>query len=325
MHSSLSKHIAIITPALSDAKNGNWETARRWHLFLSALYEVTVARDFVLNTSTDSNATSPDLLIGLHARRSHAAIKAYSQLNKPIVVVLTGTDLYGDTYEHPQVRESLELATQIVTLQGEALAMLPEQFRAKARVIFQSAPSIEKAVVQKATFDIAFIAHLRKEKDPITVLAAFKQFIAPNARLLHVGRLDDYSDEFTAAAQKDDRIKLLGAMEHSDARAVLAQSSVMVLASQMEGGANVIIEAITSGVAVIASRISGNIGMLGANYPGYFSYGNTDELLGLLNRCEAEPQFMALLNQHCQAIAAQFAPLEEERRVQALIAGILIC
>ena len=321
---SFSQRIAIITPALSDAKNGNWETARRWHLFLSKHYQVTVTREFVLDTSIESSDLSTDLLIGLHARRSHSAIKTFAQLGRPIVVVLTGTDLYGDTPSHPQVQESLELATQIVTLQADALELLPTAFRAKARVIFQSAASVTPINKNLKTFDICFIAHRRKEKDPSTVLSAFKQFDSLRARLVHVGRLDDYEQEFNAAAKLDDRISLLGAMTNDEARAVLARGSVMVLASKMEGGANVIIEAVTSGVVVIASRISGNIGMLGADYPGYFSYGNVGELLALLTRCEQDVGFMNLLQTHCENMASQFAPAQEEQRVQALAASLLL-
>ena len=42
----------------------------------------------------------------------------------------------------------------------------------------------------------------------------------------------------------------------------------------MEGGAHVILEAVQSGTAVLASRIDGNVGMLGPAHEGYFEVGD---------------------------------------------------
>jgi glycosyltransferase involved in cell wall biosynthesis len=61
------------------------------------------------------------------------------------------------------------------------------------------------------------------------------------------------------------------------------------------GGANVLSEAITASVPILASRIDGNVGILGANYPGYFDVGDTAELTGLLRRAESSPRYLAEL------------------------------
>ena len=67
----------------------------------------------------------------------------------------------------------------------------------------------------------------------------------------------------------------------------------MVLSSRSEGGANVISEAIVAGVPILASRMDGNVGLLGADYPGYFPVGDTQALARLLWRIEADAPFVA--------------------------------
>ena len=87
----------------------------------------------------------------------------------------------------------------------------------------------------------------------------------------------------------------------------------------MEGGAQVIIEAIQSGTPVLASRISGNVGMLGKDYAGYFELGSAAELAALVRRCAAEPDFLALLQRQCQQRAPLFQPEHERRLVINLV------
>jgi glycosyltransferase involved in cell wall biosynthesis len=73
----------------------------------------------------------------------------------------------------------------------------------------------------------------------------------------------------------------------------------------------VISEAIVAGLPVIASRIAGNVGLLGENYPGYFSTGDTQELAGLMARAESDSKFLAELKLHCERLAPLFSPERE--------------
>jgi glycosyltransferase involved in cell wall biosynthesis len=93
----------------------------------------------------------------------------------------------------------------------------------------------------------------------------------------------------------------------------------MVISSVMEGGANVIVEAVTCGVPVIASRISGNVGMLGAGYAGYFAVGNDEELARLLDRVGRDRDFLARLTAQCAARAPLFEPARERADVNRLV------
>lgn len=65
----------------------------------------------------------------------------------------------------------------------------------------------------------------------------------------------------------------------------------MVISSRLEGGANTVSEAVACGVPVLASRVDGNVGLLGENYPGYFPYGDTVALANLLLHAERDKKF----------------------------------
>jgi putative glycosyltransferase (TIGR04348 family) len=312
--------VAIITPALASAKNGNWQTARRWSEFIDTRYatKVSMSIDTLLN-----EGQSPNALIALHARRSAADVRSFAATGKPIAVVLTGTDLYGDTPNHPEVNESLTLADVIVVLQDEALKLLPPQFKEKTQVIYQSAPQHSNGPCREHTFDIAFVGHLRAEKDPNTVLNAFQSLRDDTLRLIHIGRLDGYADLFSKAADSDQRIELKGALDHQDSLAQLSRCRLMVISSRMEGGANVIIEAVNSQVPVLASHISGNVGMLGEDYRGYFTLGNAQELANLIQRCKDDLSFANTLKIHGQHRASRFLPQTEKDAVLKLTESLI--
>ena len=86
-----------------------------------------------------------------------------------------------------------------------------------------------------------------------------------------------------------------------------------MLSSRLEGGANVLSEAIVTSVPVIASRIPGTVGILGASYPGYFTVGDTRELTRLLIRAETEPDFLALLRSQGDSLVKLFDPAREQK------------
>jgi glycosyltransferase involved in cell wall biosynthesis len=87
----------------------------------------------------------------------------------------------------------------------------------------------------------------------------------------------------------------------------------------MEGGANVLSEAIVAGVPVLASRIPGNMGLLGGHYSGYFPVGDTRALARLLYRAEKDTSYYQKLESWC----AQRKPLFDPGREEAAWAGLL--
>jgi putative glycosyltransferase (TIGR04348 family) len=317
------KRILIVSPAAARDNNGNWQTASRWARFLRGRHAVAVAGDWSAGDAV------PDLLIALHARRSAPALAAFKSAHpaRPALLVLTGTDLYRDIEHAPEARASLDAADALVVLQEAGPARLAPQLRAKARVIYQSAPSLRPAPPAPASrhVDICMVGHLRPEKDPLTFMRAATLVLEPRLRLLHIGAALDPGLEQAARATEAacPRYRWLGPMPHGQARQRLKRCRAMVIASSMEGGANVIIEAVTSGVPVLASRIDGNVGMLGQEYAGYFPLGDAVALARLIDRCARDADFDALLRRQCAARALLFAPHAEQAAVADLVDNLL--
>jgi putative glycosyltransferase (TIGR04348 family) len=331
-------HIWIVSPATAAANNGNWQTAWRWARFLRSRYRVTLAGSWPPSddasqasdgaaTTAPVTAAAPALLIALHARRSAASLAAFSQAfpERPGVLLLTGTDLYRDIRDDAAAQASLARAAALVVLQPDGLAELPAALRAKARVIYQSAPSLKPDRAPKRHLDVCMIGHLRAEKDPVTFMRAAALVTAPALRLIHIGgALDDKLGAQAEATQAaTPRYRWLGPLPHAAARQRLKRSHLMVIASLMEGGANVIIEALTCGVPVLASDIGGNRGMLGDDYAGYFPVGDAAALAHLIERSALDPAWHALLRAQCAARAQLFAPAAEQAALLELVDNLL--
>jgi putative glycosyltransferase (TIGR04348 family) len=267
------------------------------------------------------------LLIALHARLSAASLAAFTQAHpgRPSLLVLTGTDLYRDIREDAAAQDSLARATALVVLQPQGLDELPPMVRAKAGVIYQSAPTLRPARARAGAGDVAMIGHLREEKDPLAFMRASRLVTAPGVRLLHVGgALDPALGQAARATQLEERrYRWLGALPHMAARRRLARCRAMAICSRMEGGANVIIEAITSGVPVLASSIKGNRGMLGEDYAGLFPLGDAAALARLVDRSIMDVAFYQRLRGQCAARAALFAPAAEQAALLGLVDNLL--
>jgi putative glycosyltransferase (TIGR04348 family) len=305
--------VVLITPALAALKNGNWQTARRWSGFLARHAQVQVA--------TVWDGAPADLMIALHARRSAASIHAFAAKGRSCVVVLTGTDLYRDIRFDKDAQASLEVARRLVVLQSAGVTMLDERLREKTEVIYQSAATLKPKAARRSSFDLLLVGHLRAEKDPMTALRALARLDDPRLRLLHVGdaKDDTIRAQFMLAAARDARVLTLGALSHTATRQLISRGRVLLLPSIMEGGANVIIEAVTSGTPVLASRISGSIGMLGDDYPGYFPVGDDAALAALIERCRDDTAFLYSLQAACIRRAYLFTPATESAAVRKLL------
>ena len=308
------KKVLIVSPATRAQNNGNWHTASRWAACLAGVAEVKIAPEWHAGLDT------PDLLIALHARRSASSVAAFHATGKPVVLVLTGTDIYRDILDDASAQRSLELATRIVVLQDHALGALAPAFRSKAGVIYQSAPVLAPAAARKRRIHpIVMAGHLRDEKDPLTFIRSAALVRAPSARLVHIGGSLSAPLAEAARAAESPRYRWLGPLAHGATRRHIRDAHAMAITSTMEGGANVIIEAVTSGVPVLASRISGNIGMLGDGYPGYFPVGDAAALAALIDRSIGDPGFYQSLQAHCRTRAELFQPARECAAVRALL------
>jgi putative glycosyltransferase (TIGR04348 family) len=241
-----------------------------------------------------------DALIALHARRSHASAAAWKRAHpeRPLVVVLTGTDLYRDIRNERDAKASLEIADRLVVLQEEGLRELKAAHRRKATVIHQSVPRIRRHAPPENRFLVTVIGHLRDEKDPFCAARALAHLEQGDVQVVQLGKAmsEDMARQARRHMKKDGRYRWLGELPHRGALAWLARSHAMVISSRMEGGAHVVSEAIAAGVPVLASRIPGNVGLLGKRYAGYYPVGNARALAKLVARAKRDADFLKSLD-----------------------------
>lgn len=305
-----------MTPAGPGTRNGNRHTALRWAAFLrKAGHRV----DVCVQWTPDSRV---DAMLALHARRSYPSIKTFSS-DKLLVVALTGTDVYRDIHESAEARESLELADRLIVLQPKAADELPIALRKKVRVVVQSSATRLRHAPVKGKFRICVIGHLRPEKDPMRALAALSHIPRENVEVVHLGAPLDASlgREAERGMKRDARYRWLGSVPHGRALRWLASSHAMVISSRMEGGANVVCEALRIGVPVLASCISGNLGLLGSGYGGYFPLENDEALARLIRRAASDEAFYRILKSQVAKLRQSVAPRSEARALLAAMSA----
>jgi putative glycosyltransferase (TIGR04348 family) len=306
--------IVLITPPGPSTRTGNRVAALRWARILRELgHRVNVAADYA--------GEAADAMVAIHAWRSANAIRRFkaSHPERPVILQLSGTDIYQYITEDPSPTvRSLELADTLVALNSLAWRMVAPRLRAKLRVIFQSAPKpAHPQQPSRRHVDISVIGHLRDVKDPLRAAAAARLLPASSRiRIVHIGRA--YSCEWAARAKAEmtanPRYVWRDDVPRAAVQNLLRRSHAMVLSSRSEGGANVISEAIVAGVPILASRMDGNVGLLGADYPAYFPVGDTQALASLLRRIETDRSFVQRLN---RAIARRAPLFKPEREVAA--------
>lgn len=310
-------NVVIVSPALAAANNGNWQTAQRYASLLRSFCRVRIVQQW-------DGSDQDHVMIALHARRSYASIADWHVRHgaRGLVVVLTGTDLYRDIQSDPEAQQSLRWAHTLVVLQTEGLQAVPENFRPKTVVAFQSTTTRQTLPKTTRHLRAIMVGHLRAEKSPQTYFKAAKLLAEhPDIHLQHVGGEHDpeLAREAYETAAVCPRYAFLGARPHEATRRLIQRAHVLVHPSVMEGGAHVVMEAICSGVPVIASQISGNEGMLGQDYAGFFPTGDANALAALLLRVRHEPSFYAWLASQCALRAPLFAPAREQERLITIV------
>ena len=282
-------------------------TAERWKAIIKRLgFDVSIVDSY--------DSGDEDVAIVIHAGRHADSIRRFKKQHpdRRLIVAITGTDVYTPDFDRDDVRMALKLADDIVVLQPRTASDIDPAFRDKVRVIMQSVMAI--AITESRptnVFEICVIGHLRPVKDPFRAAEASR--LLPESskiRILHLGAA--LSPEMDSRAQQEmaenPRYRWLGDLGHDEAMRILGRCRLMVLSSLSEGGPAVIPEAIAAGVPVVATRVSGCIGMLGDDYSGYFEPGDTGALAALLTNCECNERFYRRLVESCDLRRPLFDP-----------------
>jgi putative glycosyltransferase (TIGR04348 family) len=324
--------VAIVCPAPAGSRLGNRITAERWLRLLRELgHDAEIVGELPDRPF--------DVLVALHAGKSAAAVESararWPEL--PIVVALTGTDLYRDIHVDDAARTTLDLADRLVVLHDLAACDVPPNAKDKVRVIRQSAeapaqapaPPISGVGVEvdsvfdvDSGFEVAFVAHARLEKDPLrAALAARALPSSSKIRIVHAGRAlsTDMEALLVREARENERYTWLGEIAPAAAMALIARAKLLALTSEIEGGANVLGEAIVARTPPIASRIPACVAALGEDYPGLFPVHDTASLTELFVRAETDRAFYEELLFRCDARRDLFLPSAERDAWRGLL------
>lgn len=325
--------IVVAAPIRPTAQSGNDITAARWAQHLTHLgHDVRIVAVDERSGPTDDDAFDldrADVLVALHARRTAAVVHWWrsSPQRRPLVIGLTGTDLYVDMPDDDAAMASVEEADALIVLQRCAVDRL-SGFRpawgAKAHVVHQS---IDPATVPprrlpEDEFRVVVLAHLRDIKDPLLAARAVRLLDSSSrVRVHHGGGAldDDWASMAAAEAADNPRWVWHGELQRAAAMELLATAHVLACTSVAEGGANVVTEAIAAGVPVIGTRMDGNVGLLGEDHPGLVPVGDQGALAELLCRLETDPAALVELQRRTDALAPIADPATERRALADLL------
>jgi putative glycosyltransferase (TIGR04348 family) len=322
--------VLLVSPKDPGSRSGNGVTARRWAGILRELgHRVRIGRRYPEDDDPGARgAAGPDLLVALHARRSSGSVLRFrrDRPEAPVVLALTGTDLYRDLERSVEAREAVEAADRLVVLQEKALERLSPETAGRTRVIHQSAePPPGEHPPREDVFEVCLLCHMRPVKDPFRAPEAARR-LPSDSRLevVHAGAAltDEMEERARREAAENPRYRWLGEVPRREALGLLARSRALVVSSRLEGGANVVTEALACGTPVVGSRIDGTVGLLGEDYPGYYPVGDTGALAARLHRLEVDDGYRRTLEEACSRRADRAAPEREARAWADLLEGM---
>lgn len=217
-------------------------------------------------------------------------------------------DVDGSNKRYQRLRRTLlPLAQTVVALSHELAGYLRDRVGIgsdKIQVICNGVDCERFTPVttgqRDATLRLISVGRLQDVKDPLNVLRAFaalKQLRPDQPMQLDLigdGPLLDACQQFVAALQLQDCVKLPGAA--SDIAQRLRQADIFVLGSRAEGISNTVLEAMASGLPVVATRVGGNAELIVDGETGYLVPAEQPEALAAALRRYVDDR--ALLGRH---------------------------
>ena len=129
---------------------------------------------------------------------------------------------------------------------------------------------------------------LNENKNQITAIEAFAKANIPNARLIICGDGEKREElrEYIVLRNMVDKISLAGFRR--DIFEILKASDIFILPSFREGLPGALMEAMAAGLPCMASRIRGNVDLLGKDYPYLFTPDDVGELYEKMQKMAGE-------------------------------------
>jgi len=217
-------------------------------------------------------------VIHVHGLNYHTAVSAFcgARLGKPVVAKLANS---GPDSDISKMRQSQQLAgsrfllpsalrcDRYVALNTVIVKELTEAGVDRHRIVeIPNGVAVASQAVDGARslreLRMVFVGRLHEQKDLFTLIRAVVEIerMQPGTITLTLvgdGPLRSEIDELVKSQGVDHCVRLVGSS--SDVESHLMASDVFVLPSRAEGLSNALLEAMASGVPVIASRIPGNV------------------------------------------------------------------
>jgi glycosyltransferase involved in cell wall biosynthesis len=326
--------VTLITPYYFPSVRGNSITVQR---IASGLRDQGVEVQ-VLSLDRDDQetiwralrSTRPDIVHGFHATASGSLVAEASRtLGIPSVITLTGTDVNQDLFDSRRcalVQEPLDAARAIVVFHeaiGEKVRHKLPDIAGKLRVIGQAVLCEGSRYDLRAALglhpgDFVFLhpAGVRRIKNIPTVIPwlARLQHRHPTLKYVLAGPIIEPREAERVTHMLDGLswATFLGAVAHEEICASLSAVQAVINSSLSEGGmSNAVLEAMSKGVAVLASDIEGNRSVIADGEDG-FLFASADEFLAKAERLLSDPALRTVMGRRAQRKAAAHFRLEGE-------------
>lgn len=281
MPTALPMRVALLTPSSPPAVRGNAITVRRIASGLAArgLAVSVLGLDRLAPGAVADKVRGfrPDIVHAFHATAAGPlALECARELGLPAVVTLTGTDVNHDLVDAERgriVRRVLEAVEAVVVfhavIRDRACRALPA-VASRIHVIGQAVELSGGAGdlrgrlgVGPADFLVAQIAGVRRVKNIPAALALLTALHErhPHVRYVLAGPVLEPEEGARVAAMLRTRpwAVFLGEVPHAEISLLLRGADAAVNSSLSEGGmSNAVLEAMSQGIAVLASDIEGN-------------------------------------------------------------------